>query len=148
METTFEPILQQNFRTRIAVIEAIELALLSFGFWGLLVIIPGNATNPGFLELIGFLAITEILVLGSWVIYNVYIRMARAAGRNLDVIIWILASLATGTYTFWAWTILDINRFLLAKLLYRGEAPVEYAWSARSKQIRKHWEQIQHSGNA
>jgi hypothetical protein len=148
METTFEPILQQNFRTRIAVIEAIELALLSFGFWALLVIIPGNPTHPGFLDLLGYLVITEIVVLGTWAIYNAYIRIARAAGRTLDVIIWILASLATGTYTFWAWTILDINRFLLSRIVYRGEAPVEYAWSTRSKQVRRIWEQMQKAGNA
>lgn len=148
METTFEPTLLQSFRTRIVIIEAIELALLSFGFWALLVMIPGNPTDPGFFDLLGYLMVTEVFVLGSWVIYNLYIRVARAAGRNLDVIIWILASLATGTYTFWAWTILDINRFLLAKTVYRGEAPVEYAWSTRSKQVRRTWEQMQKAGNA
>ena len=87
-------------------------------------------------------------MLGTWAIYNAYIRIARAAGRTLDVIIWILASLATGTYTFWAWTILDINRFLLSRIVYRGEAPVEYAWSTRSKQVRRIWEQMQKAGNA
>jgi hypothetical protein len=148
METTFEPTLQQSFRNRIAVIEAIELSLLSFGFWALLVIVPGNTTNPGFLDLLGYLVLTEVVVLGSWAIYNLYIRIARATGRTLDVILWILASLATGTYTFWAWTILDINRFLLAKIVYRGEAPVEYAWSARSKQVRRAWEQMQKADNA
>jgi hypothetical protein len=142
METTFEPSLLQNFRTRIALVEFIELATLGFGIWSLLAIIPGNPTKPSFSELILFLCVTEGLLLGSWAIYNIYIRIARAGGRIVDVAIWVLASLATGTYTFWAWTILDVNRFLMSKLFYRGEAPLEYAWSARSKQVRKLWEQM------
>lgn len=124
-----------------AAIEALELALLGFGLWSLLEIISGNESS--FLDLMIFLVITEGLLLGSWVIYNVYIRIARAGGRTVDIALWVVASLATGSYTFWAWTLLDFNRFLMAKLFYRGEAPVEYAWSARSKQVRKLWEQMQ-----
>jgi hypothetical protein len=63
-------------------------------------------------------------------------------------VIWVLASLATGSYTFWAWTILDINRFLISRLLYRGEAPVEFAWSESSKQRRKVWEQARKAYNS
>jgi hypothetical protein len=29
----------------------------------------------------------------------------------------------------------------MKKLFYRGEAPVEFAWSVRSKAIRKAWEE-------
>lgn len=141
METTFEPSLPQSIRARMAAIEALELALLGFGLWSLLEIISGNESS--FLDLMIFLVITEGLLLGSWVIYNVYIRIARAGGRTVDIALWVVASLATGSYTFWAWTLLDFNRFLMAKLFYRGEAPVEYAWSARSKQVRKLWEQMQ-----
>lgn len=143
METTFEPSLLQNFRTRIALVEFIELSTLGFGIWSLLAIIPGNPSKPGFLDLLLFLFVTEGLLLGSWAIYNVYIRIARAGGQIVDIALWVVASLATGTYTFWAWTILDVNRFLMSKLFYRGEAPVEYAWSVRSKQVRKIWEQRQ-----
>lgn len=142
METTFEPSLLQNFRTRMALIEALELALLGFGFWSLIAIIPGNPSKPSFFDLLTFLFLIEGLLLGSWAIYNFYIRIARAGGRIVDVAVWVVASLATGTYTFWAWTILDVNRFLMFKLFYQGEAPVEYAWSARSKQVRKAWEQM------
>ena len=148
METTLQPSLQHKFQTRIATIEAIELALLSFGFWGLLAVIPGNPSTPSFFDLILFLLITEIVVLGSWTIYNVYIRIARAGGRMIDITLWILASLTTGTYTFWAWTILDINRLIMSRLFYRGDAPVEYAWSAQSKQRRKAWEQARKMGYA
>ena len=141
METTFEPSLLQNFQNRITFIEAIELSFLVFGVWCLGAyndIRTGGADLAG---LISLLVILEIIVLGSWAIYNLYIRIARAAGQSLDIAIWVLASIATASYTFWAWTILDINRFIVSKLFYRGEAPVEFAWSWRSKQIRKLWEQ-------
>jgi hypothetical protein len=92
--------------------------------------------------LLGALLVIEVGLLGSWGIYNIYIRIARAGGRRVDVGLWIIAAAATGSYTFWAWTILDINRWLMKKLFYRGEAPVEYAWSSRSKQVRKAWEVV------
>ena len=145
METTFEPSLLQNFRTKIALIEFIELAFLGFALW-----IYGafNAVSSGenVFDQFTFLIGLEIILLGSWAIYNAYIRIARAGGRTVDMAIWIVASLATASYTFWAWSILDINRFILSKLLYRGDAPVEYAWSSRSKQVRKLWEQMPKAG--
>jgi hypothetical protein len=142
METTLQPSLPQHLRTRITVIEAIELALLGFGFWSLIALIPGNTSTPDVLSLMIFLIITEGILLGSWILYNVYIRIARA-GSKIDIALWILAAALTGSYTFWAWTILDINRLIMTKLFYQGEAPVEYAWSTRSKQVRKFWEQAQ-----
>ena len=45
------------------------------------------------------------------------------------------------------WTILDSNCLFVAKFLYGDETPVEYAWSARSKQVRKAWEQVQQASN-
>lgn len=148
METTLQPSLQHHLRTRITTIEAIELFVLGFGLWGLMALIPGNLSTPDFLDLMFYLAFTEGILLGSWVLYNVYIRIARAGGRMVDIGLWILASVLTSSYTFWAWTILDINRLLVAKLLYRGEAPVEFAWSIKSKQVRKMWEQAQQAANA
>lgn len=141
MEATFEPS-TPTIRNKIALIEAIELFTIGFALWCLGV---NTALKMGetILSQIDLLIFLEVAALGSWTIYNTYIRIARAAGRTLDVAIWVLASLATGTYTFWAWSILDINRFIMSRLFYRGEAPVEYAWSWRSKQIRKLWEQAQ-----
>jgi hypothetical protein len=92
------------------------------------------------MKLFSLFVVIEGGLLGSWAIYNLYIRIARAGGRRVDVGLWIIAAAATGSYTFWAWTILDINRWIMKKLFYRGEAPVEYAWSSRSKQVRKAWE--------
>jgi hypothetical protein len=148
MEATLEPSVP-SIRNKLALIEAIELfSLFSLGFalWCLAVntALKQGETILGQIDLLIFL---QAAGLGSWVIYNAYIRIARAGGRTLDVIIWVLASLLTGTYTFWAWTILDVNRFIMSKLFYRGEAPVEYAWSWRSKQIRKLWEQANKASN-
>ena len=141
METTFQPSLPA-FRSKLALIEAMELSVIGFVFWGLLALVPSD-TPETLVNLIIFLMIIEGFLLGSWVIYNIYIRIARAGGRTVDIVIWVLASLLTGSYTFWAWTVLDLNRWLMSKLLYRGEAPVEYAWSWRSKLMRKMWEQME-----
>lgn len=148
MEVTFQPSLQQHWRTRITVIEAIELTFLGFGLWSLMAIIPGDNSAPNLSNLMTFLLITEGIVLGSWFIYNVYIRIARAAGHRVDIALWMIASAFTGSFTFWAWTILDINRLLMTKLFYQGEAPVEFAWSLKSKQVRKSWEKAQKAATA
>lgn len=140
MESSFS-----NVRNKLALIEFIELGSLVFAFWCLGAF---NAISNGesFFDQITFLIITQCIVLGSWAIYNGYIRVARAGGRLVDYGIWVVAALATGSYTFWAWSILDINRLIISKLLYRGDAPVEYAWSGRSKQVRKVWEKARKEG--
>lgn len=130
----------QALRNKIVLIEAIELAMLGFVFWILASLITIGAPDVGLSNLIVFFIMLEGGLLGSWLIYNLYIRIARAGGRSIDIALWVIATVVTASYTFWAWTILDINRWIIAKLLYRGEAPVEYAWSVRSKQIRKVWE--------
>ncbi|HSL43407.1 MAG TPA: hypothetical protein VK897_08240 [Anaerolineales bacterium] len=145
METTFEPSLLDNFRSKIALMEFIELSFFGFALWTLGAF-HAVSSGESFFDQISFLFGLELILLGSWTIYNVYIRIARAGGRIIDILIWIVASLATASYTFWAWSILDINRLIIAKLLYRGEAPVEYAWSAHSKQARKFWEQARKAG--
>lgn len=148
METTFEPSLLQNLRTKIALIEFVELSGLGFALWAFGAFNAVTVSGESLFDQITFLLGLELILLGSWAIYNVYIRIARAGGRIIDIVIWVVASLATASYTFWAWTILDINRLLISKLFYLGEAPVEYAWSARSKQVRKIWEQMQKANSA
>ena len=147
METTLQTS-SQTFRTKIAAIEAIELGSLGFVLWCFGAAVAMSKPQASLLDQIVFLVITEGILLGSWVIYNAYIRIARAGGRLVDIGIWIVASLLTSSYTFWAWSILDLNRLLMSKLFYRGEAPVEYAWSIRSKRIRKAWEQMQKASNS
>ncbi|HSL29528.1 MAG TPA: hypothetical protein VK900_10040 [Anaerolineales bacterium] len=142
METTLQPSLQQNARMRLAVIEAVELASLAFGFWALIMLLQLIAPDKTNLtdDLI-FLAVTEVIVLGSWAIYNLYIRVARTLGPVLGHLIWVVAVIGTGSYFLWAWILLDANRFLMSRLFYRGEAPVEYSFSPRSRQRRYDWEE-------
>jgi hypothetical protein len=142
METALQPS-SQNLRNKIAAIEAIELASLGFIVWCFGVFSAMKEHQASLFDQIDFLFGLELILLGSWVIYNAYIRVARAGGRLVDLGIWVIASFVTVSYTFWAWTILDLNRFFIARQFYRGEAPIEYAWSQRSKRIRKAWEDAQ-----
>ena len=149
METTFESSSEsvlQSVRNKIALIEFIELGAIGFALWCFFLLASPNTPNSTPLELVIFLALTEGILLGSWALYNIYIRIARAGGKIVDISVWILATLLTSSYTFWAWSILDLNRLLMAKFVYLGEAPVEFAWSSSSKQMRKAWEKARKAG--
>jgi len=146
METVFQSSLSP-LRSKITIIEAMELAILTFGIWSMATLVDSSDGSINFSEVFTYLIGLELIVLGSWVIYNVYIRMARAAGGRVDIALWVIASAFTGSYTFWAWTFLDLNRLLMARMFYQGQAPVEYAWSAKSKYVRKLWEQAQRTGS-
>ena len=141
MEPTFEPSLPNLFN-KMAVIEAVELSVIGFLLSGLLILIP-TETPTTIVVAIGIFIIIEAVILGSWLIYLAYIRLTRGLYPRADVRIRFALAFLTSTYTLWAWLILDLNRWILAKLIYRGEAPVEYAWSSRSKLVRKEWEQAQ-----
>ena len=129
-----------GLRSRLGAIEAVELGVLSLGVMVLMAVV--GLTDPG-ITLVNVLA-ASVLIIGAlfilWGSYNLYIRLARAGGGALDVGLWVIAAAATASVTFWAWSIFDVNRWIMAKLFYRGAAPVEYAWSAKSKQRRKIWE--------
>ena len=141
METTFQPSLS-ILQSKITIIEALELALLGLGISFVMALLTLGSPEVSLINILVLFLVLEVGLLGSWAIYNLYIRVARAGGSTVDVLIWVIASLATGSYTFWAWTILDINRWLMVILFYRGEAPMEYAWSVKSKLVRKYWEQM------
>jgi len=144
MEATFQPSLPA-FRSKMAVIEFIELSIIGFLFWGLLMLIPTDTPTTTMLA-IEILVVIEAATLGSWAIYLAYIRLTRGLYPRVDLRLRIVIALLTSTYTLWAWLILDINRWILAKSLYQGEAPVEYAWSSRSKFARKEWEKTKKQG--
>lgn len=131
----------QALRNKITLIELWELSTLGFGLWVIVSLLTIGAPDVGLLNLIVVFIMIEGGLLGSWLIYNLYIRIARAGGKAVDIGLWVIATTVTASYTFWAWTILDVNRWLMKKLFYRGEAPVEFAWSVRSKAIRKAWEE-------
>lgn len=130
----------QGVQRRITTIEALELSLLGFLLWGVVNLIAMDASDGNMINWFILLIVIEGGLLGSWGIYNLYIRIARAGGRVIDIGLWVIAATLTASYTFWAWTILDINRWLMKKFFYRGEAPVEYAWSAHSKAVHKAWD--------
>jgi hypothetical protein len=130
----------QGIRQKIGLIEAVELPILGFVLWGLASLLLIGSPDVDIMSIFSFFIMIEVGLLGSWAIYSLYIRIARAGGKAVDVGLWVIATAATASYTFWAWTILDINRWLMKKLFYRGETPVEFAWSAKSKLIRKMWE--------
>ncbi len=139
-----------RLRSNLIALEAIELPLLIAGLYtpiGLWYSIDVGSKAPSVRDglstvagalMFGVAALVAGLVL--WGVYLLYIRLARWGGATLDVGLWIIASLVTATFTFWCWSVLDINRLILSKLLYNGEAPVEFAWSATSKRRRKEWE--------
>lgn len=133
----------QALRNKITLIELLELSTLGFGLWVIVSLLTIGAPDVGLLNLIVVFIMIEGGLLGSWLIYNLYIRIARAGGKAVDIGLWVIATTVTASYTFWTWTILDVNRWLMKKLFYRGEAPVEFAWSVRSKAIRKAWEETQ-----
>ncbi len=137
MEDTFQPSLS-SFLSKMAAIEAMELSAIGLAVWGFCLQVSDD--TPPLDILLGILFLTEGFLLGSWAIYLAYIRISRIFPSRVDVRFRIFFAAITTCYTLWAWIILDINRFILAKLIYRGEAPVEYAWSWRSKQRRKEWE--------
>jgi hypothetical protein len=145
MEATFEPSVS-TIRTKMAAIEAVELSTIGLLFLGLLMMIPTDPPATISVAIV-LLIVVEGALLGSWGIYLAYIRLTRGMYSRLDIRLRFAIAALTGSYTFWTWIILDINRWILAKLVYRGEAPVEYLWSAKSKLVRKEWEQAQKAKN-
>jgi hypothetical protein len=140
----------RDLRSNLLALEAIELLLLFTVIYIPLMslYLASVITQP---EVYGSVlsALLGVVMMGAagvaalfflWGVYLLYIRIARWGGPAVDVGLWVICSLATATFTFWCWTVLDINRWIVAKLLYRGEVPVEYAWSAPSKRRRKDWE--------
>jgi hypothetical protein len=132
----------EGIRSKLALLEAIELAALGLFVTFLTALASIGDPDVGLGNIFSAMLIFEGAIFLMWGSYNLFIRLSRAGGRAVDVGIWVIAAMATASITFWGWTALDINRFIISKLFYRGEAPVEYAWSSRSKQNRKEWEKM------
>lgn len=132
----------EGIRSKLALLEAIELATLGLFVTFLLALASIGDPEVGIGNIFSAMLLFEGAIFLMWGSYNLFIRLARAGGRAVDVGLWVIAATLTASITFWGWTALDINRFILSKLFYRGEAPVEYAWSSRSKQNRKEWEKM------
>lgn len=141
MEATFEPSVS-TIRTKMVTIEAIELSTIGLLLAALFILIPTETPMTAMAAVV-IVILFEGILLGSWAIYLAYIRLTRGLYPRADIRLRFAIGFLTSTYTFWAWIILDINRWILSKLVYQGEAPVEYAWSSKSKLARKEWEQAQ-----
>jgi len=130
----------RGLRSRLALIEAIELGGLALLVTILMIIASWSDDSVSASNVISAL----VLLLGgtflAWGSYLLFIRLGRLGGSKVETALWIIAAAATASATFWIWSILDINRLIVSKLFYRGEAPVEYAWSSKSKRARKEWE--------
>jgi hypothetical protein len=139
--------LRSRIQHNLYAIEMIEQSLLAIALGVLIGLIGGGQTlesNGIGVFVMTLLAVIWAAIFGAlilWGVYMLYIRLARAGGAVIDVGLWLLLAFATGSLTFWCWSILDVNRLIMAKWFYRGEAPVEYAWSHGSKRRRKEWEE-------
>lgn len=144
----------QRIRSNIHAVEAAEfvvLVLVLGALWSLIMVVYAVSENEwaGAVTIACLSPVALLLALFIlWGSYLLYIRLARWGGSVVDVGLWLLMAAVTGSVTFWAWTILDVNRWLMSKWFYRGEAPLEYAWSQASKRRRKIWEQIRKSSLA
>ena len=131
----------QGIRSNLIAIEAIEQAIVfTLLYWWYT---NANVEFSDVDEVISWFEFYFVLEIGlfvNWGIYNGFIRATRVCGLGRDIQLWIIWTLATGSATLFITTILDINRLIMSKLFYRGEAPVEYAWSHESKQRRRAWE--------
>jgi hypothetical protein len=79
METTWQPSLS-TLQSKLTILEALELAFLTFGIWFLGALVDLSDQSVNVIELFTLLLTLEIVVLGSWILYNIYIRIARAGG--------------------------------------------------------------------
>ena len=129
----------KRIRNNLYALELIELFILGFGFAGLVNIVTwdGNIFTAALIQ-IGLPLGLGVLWLG----YMLYIVVARNTGKAVDILLWVVLAIATSSFTFWYWTILDINRLIMAKLFYTAHVPIEFAWSFKSKARRKAWSKL------
>ena len=129
----------KRIRNNLYVLELIELFILGFGFAGLVNIVTWDG------NIFAALLIQVMIPLGLgvlWLGYMLYIVIARNTGKVVDIFMWVVLAITTSSFTFWYWSILDINRLMIAKFFYTGHVPVEFAWSFKSKARRKVWDKL------
>ena len=157
MQTINEPLpLGERIRGNYHLVEVIEIGALSILGAGILLLLTmvmyftGGSTGEDpesiFIVPVVGLCGLPLALLALWGIYLLYIRLARLGGKVVDVLLWVGCAILTSSVTFWVWSIFDVNRWIMAKLFYRGDAPIEYAWSTNSKAARKAWEAARKAG--
>ena len=147
-----------RIRSNINSVEAAEFVILGLVAGTLITILvilmlifpttPGTPDYAGLIMIpLTFIGVPLALFV-LWGVYRLYIYLARLGGPIIDVGLWVGAAAITASFTFWCWSILDINRLIMSKLFYKGEAPVEYAWSQASKRRYKNWLSLRSSQSA
>lgn len=122
--------LLQRLRRNLLAIEACALVVWS--------VVLALLTGRNDILLSNILAL--IVALGFfWSCYLLHIRVARAGGPRVDVILLIIEAIVTVGVSIAVGIALDIHRYILAKLFYRGDAPVQYAFNPNSKVRYQEW---------
>lgn len=133
-------------RNSIIKIEAIELFVISLLLGGLLgllmLVVPTEEQNLAANLVAAFFGavLPFVALFGLWGLYLGYNALSRAGGCFVDLGLWWLIHILTAGISAIIAAVFDLNRWIMSKIFYRGEAPVEYAWSFKSKAIRKAWE--------
>lgn len=133
-----------GLRTRLHALEAIEITMIGLGITAVMgaVVAPQQITAIGpwgfLLELVSVGVLLTLGPLLAWSLYTGFVVITCPA-LVLDLGLWLAASALTSGFAILFFTAFDLNRLLVAALLYRGEAPVAYAWSYGSKRRRREW---------
>lgn len=138
------PSLIERARQNILVLEAIELTVL-FILLGLFTVWLGMSDGaPSDELLINIIVVLFVMggavvsVLVAWGMYLLVIRIMRRLPLWIFVpLVIVSGGLALGVVV--VISLFDLNRLMLARLLYNGEAPVEYFWSKESSQALEAW---------
>ncbi|RPI92826.1 MAG: HEAT repeat domain-containing protein [Chloroflexi bacterium] len=131
--------LSQRVRHNIYALEAIEIAALSTVFTLILTLFPSlfglSQAEPGegWLDssIILWLWVGVILGFALWGLYllEIVVRQENSLGGALLILAGLSLLYGIGILLAALSIVFDLNRLLLAKLLYLGKAPVVYFWS-------------------
>ncbi len=136
----------ERLRGNLYALELVELTA-----WGFLlatfvnVVVPSQGSNALAITALVQFFIPAVFV-AAWLIYAICIRLARALGGQAGpMALWIgigFAIFLSGGTIVVLVTLLDLNRFLVSRLLYRGDAPAEYLWNPNSLARRRAWDDM------
>jgi len=136
----------ERLRGNLYALELIELTGLGFLLATFVnVVVPSQGANALAITALVQFFIPAVFVV-AWLVYAICIRLARALGGQAGpVALWILIGFAvflSGGTIIVLITVLDLNRFLVSRLLYRGAKPVEYIWNQNSLDRRRAWDEM------
>lgn len=120
-------------RKNIYLLEIVELFALN-----LLWIVWWLFSGRPFDYLVNLILISYFIVLCAWAFYLLMVFIWRTTSIWLLVGLAVLSGgIAIGVYAFLG--LFDLNRLMLDKVAYRGEAPLEYFWNKESSENLREW---------